>query len=226
MPKSDRSFYFRTELALVFMTGRKAHDLRELYEGIRAVPEASIYHHTHHSLQWPGDLSEPTNDFADWVRQVLKNEPVAEKLAAVDVYRYHTLKDLREALAAVLEPVLESEPKGAAREAGSGEEFVFLTSSLYNIPTPYTAKDLREFSDCLRKVSVQSLYYHIFEALLRPPLGTNDFSDWLSGCLDERELAERISRLDPYSHSMEALRARILEEVERRLGATVPDAGS
>lgn len=226
MQRTDKSFYFRTELALVFMTGRKAHDLEGLYEGLRVVPESSVYHHTHHYLQQMPGLSEPTNDFAQWVRQVLKNEPVAERLAAVDIYRYHTLRELREAILAVLQQALEGEVKASDHEAQSGEEFLFLTSSLYNIPTPYAARDLREFADCLRKVSVQSLYYHIFEALLRPPLGTNDFSDWLSDCLGETELARRIGQLDPYTQSMESLRGKILEEVEKRLGATVPDAGS
>lgn len=226
MQPTDRAFYFRTELPLVFMTGWKAHDLEGLYEGLRQVPDSSVYHHTHHCLQQLPGPSEPANDFAQWVRQVLKNEPVAERLAAVDIYRYHTLKDLREAILAVLERALQGEARPAGYEAQAGEEFIFLTSRLYNLPTPYVACDLREFADCLSKVSVQSLYYHIFEALLRPPYGTNDFSAWLSDCLGETELAQRIGRLDPYTRALETLRGEILEEVQKRLGATPPDAGS
>ncbi len=85
------------------------------------------------------------------------------------------------------------------------------------LPTPYVAHDLREFVETLRKLSLGSLYFHIFESRLRLGRATNDFSVWLEDSLDEREMADRIARLDPYSSTLEGLRSQLIQLIEKRI---------
>jgi hypothetical protein len=198
------------------MTGKRAKNLQELRDHLQQVPESAVYYHTHHFLQQHQFLTpEPPNDFAYWVTHVLKEEKVGEQLAAIDTIRFNSLASLREAILAALDQFLKKNPK--LREAPAGEEFHFMRAILFNLPTQHVAYDLVEFEEGLRKVTIHSLYYHIFEGLLRPPLGVNDFSDWLENSLGEKELARRLTKLDPYTHTMEGLRKKIIQLVERRI---------
>lgn len=219
---AKQAFHFKTHLDLVEMTGIKATDLAELLEGLKEVPESSIYHHTHHFLQQHQYLTpEPPNDFAYWVSSVLQEDLVGEKLAALDTIRFNTLADLRAAVIRMIEPHVS--PGMVLRKAPPGEEFFFLKSISFTGPTPYQAKNLAEFLECLSKVSIHCLYNHVFGAKLRAPVGTNDFSYWLSSQLDEKSLASGIDRLDPYTHTMEGLRKKLISLVEKRL-KEIPDA--
>jgi len=87
----------------------------------------------------------------------------------------------------------------------------------FSVPTPHEARDLAEFRDQLKQVSISSLYLHIFEARLRPPLGVNDFSHWFETELDLPRLAKKVSSLDPYTQTLEGLRSRIVRLVEEEL---------
>lgn len=216
LPRAKAPFRFFTRLSLTAATGLKAGDLRELLEGIKTVPEPVIYAHTHRFVQqYQFLVPEPTNDFAVWAVEALQDEEAGEKLAAVDTVRYSALGELRRALAAVVEDHLDRNP--AVRPAPLGEEFHFMRSIRFSLPTPFEAWDLAEFHEALKKTSVSSLYLHVFEARLRPPLGVNDFSAWFERELGEKELAKRVARLDPYDHTHEALREGILKMVEERL---------
>ena len=87
------------------------------------------------------------------------------------------------------------------------------------MPTPYVAWNLREFVECLKKIGVHSLYFHIFEARLRLERVTNDFSFWIKTSVGEPELAVEISRLDPYTFTLEALRGEIITRVEKYIAS-------
>jgi len=80
-----------------------------------------------------------------------------------------------------------------------------------------TLYDLGEFISILQKVTVDSIYYHVFEARIRLEKGTNDFSAWFENSLGEKELAKQVAKLDPYTHTMEGLREKIIRLVESRL---------
>jgi len=216
LPRAGESFRFFTRLSLQVVTGVRATDLGELTEGIRSAPDSVIYTHTYRFLQqYQSLVPEPTNDFAVWAAESLQDEEAGEKLLAVDALRYDSIAELRQALLSTLDAHLHK--RGASRRAPPGEEFHFMRSIRFSLPTPYAAGDLAEFSGALRLVSVSSLYLHVFEARLRPPLGLNDFSMWLDSELGERALAMKISRMNPYTQTLEALRARILKMVETRI---------
>ena len=198
------------------MTGIKAKDLKELLERLKTVPESVIYQHTHRFLEQHQYLvPEPPNDFSYWVTEILQDEKLGERLATIDTIRFSSIKDLREALVSAIENHLEKYPN--LRRVPEGKEFHFMGAIRFSMPTPHQAYDLAEFMNCLKKVSVSSLYLHIFEARLRPPLGTNDFSQWFEIQLGEKELARKVAGLDPYTQTLEGLRSRVGGFVQKRV---------
>lgn len=216
LTRAKDPFRFKTQLSLVRLTGLKAVSLTELRDRLREVPPGCLFHHTHHYLQQHQYLTpEPPNDFAYWVTNVLQEDAVGEQLAAVDTIRFSTLEDLRAALLEVLDRHLASDP--VVRLAPPGEAFYFMSSVRFSVPTAHAVHDLAEFLAALRQVSIGCLYNHVFGARLRPPFGTNDFSFWLGSAIGEKELAAKIDKLDPYTQTMEGLRANIIRLIERRL---------
>lgn len=216
IPKATEPFHFFTLLSLTVMTDIKARDLQELLEHLQTVPESVIYQHTHRFLQAHQYLvPEPPNDFADWVTHMIQDEKLGERLAAIDTVRFHSLEDLRQALVSTIEEYL---PKASSpRQVPEGKEFHFMKAVRFSIPTSYVAYDLAEFAGCLKKLSIWSLYFHVFEARLRPPLGINDFSHWFATQLGETELAKQVERMDPYTQTLEGLRSKILGLVQKSL---------
>jgi len=115
--------------------------------------------------------------------------------------------------------IIEEHLAGGAnsREAMPGREFCFMKSVTLVIPTPYVANDLREFVEALRKISLGSLYFHVFESRLRLGRGLNDFTIWLQGSLKEADLGEEIARTDPYTYTLEGLRSTFIQLIEKRI---------
>lgn len=207
-------FYFHTRLNLVELLGRQARNLNQLVEGLEQVPGSSIYYHTHRFLQQHHYLSpEPPNDFAFWVTNSLGMDMAGEMLASVDTVRFRSIRALREKFLEILGPVV-LEPNSRNTECQEGEEFHFMSCRTFILPTPYQAHDLKEFRDVLQKVSINSIYFHFFEARLRLERGDNDFSNWF-GEIGQKELAEEISRLDPYTITLEGLRRKIIQRVSQ-----------
>jgi hypothetical protein len=217
MPRTAQApFEFWTRLTLTKLTGRQASDLPGLLEHLRVVPLSVVFHHTHHFLVQHQHLNpEPPNDFAYWVTNVLQENVLGERLAAIDTVQFAKLRDLRARLVAVIESWLEQ--AHALRVAPPGEEFHFMDAVSFTLPTPHRARTLAELADALAVVGVRSIAFHLFEARLRVETDDNDLSRWLEGQLDERELAGAIRRLDPYTMTTEGLRQRLLALIAARL---------
>lgn len=202
-------FHFFTRLNLVELLGRKARNAAELLEGIRRSPGASVYYHTHRFLQQHHFLSpEPPNDFAFWTQNALGLDELSERLASIDTVRFRQIAGIRGAFITVLQAYL-GERKGRLVNCQEGEEFHFMSCRTFILPTPHSAGDLREFADLLEAVSVDSLYFHIFEARLRLERGANDFSNWFES-LGHADLAAEVAGLDPYTQTLEGLRRKIV----------------
>jgi len=209
-------FEFFSRLNLTVLTGRTARDLAELVEILRVVPGSVIYHHTHHFLEQHQDLSpEPPNDFAYWVSNILLEAQLAEQLASVDVMRFSTIRDLRDMLVRVIQSFLEGTDN--LRAAPPGLEFNFMRSVSFVLPTGLRVANLTEFRDALVHVSLGSISYHMFDARLRLEQGDNDFARWIEAALGERRLAQALRTVDPYTHTEEGLRRRIIGLIDREL---------
>lgn len=204
-------FTFYTKLEQTLLLGKRARNLRMLIHGIREVPDASIYHHTHRFLLQHHYLSpEPPNDFAYWATGALNDKILGERLWSIDIIQFGSIGALRERL---LE-VLEDHAAGTERlvDAPRGEEFHFLASRIFVLPTPLVVTALGELRDALQRVTINAIYYHMFDARLRLGRGDNDFSRWLDDG-GYRELASEIRDLDPYTQTLEGLRQRLISMV-------------
>jgi hypothetical protein len=209
-------FHFWTRLTLTKLTGRRAADLAELVEHLRAVPLSVVFQHTHHFLVQHQYLSpEPPNDFAFWVTNVLQEDELGERLAAIDTVRFDHLRELRDRIVGVIEDYLE--PRQALRTAPAGEEFHFMDAVSFVIPTRHRAATLSEFAEELTRVGSASIAYHLFESRLRNGGQENDFSSWLERELGQRELAAAVRGLDPYSYTADGLRHRLVGMITQRL---------
>jgi len=216
--RAKEAFRFYTRLHLSELTGLRASTLSQLAGLIKQVPGSCIYHHTHRFLQQHQYLSpEPPNDFAYWVTDILGEDELGERLASIDTMQYSTIRDLRVKIASTIENYLNDNPLAKLKFARSQEEFHFIKSVSFILPTNYAAYDLKEFAEVLKKITIDSIYFHIFEARLRLEKSTNDFSFWIENSLGDKELADKISGFDPYTRTLEDLRNKIIQIVERKI---------
>ncbi len=206
------AFQFMSKLDLTLLLGRKARNATELHAGLRDVPAMSVYYHTHHFLQQHHYLSpEPPNDFAYWVTNVLNDDVLGEQLASIDIMQFVSIEDIRQRFLTILEENLQTAERKI--DCPRGEEFHFMSCQTFVLPTPYSATTLQEFRDILEKISINVLYYHMFDARMRPELGNNDFSIWIRD-IGHPDLAEAIHALDPYSHTLEGLRKAVIKLID------------
>ena len=216
LKRATKPFKFFTRLNLQELTGLMAWTLKEMLDVLKKVPGAVIYHHTHRFLQQHQYLSpEPPNDFAYWVSNVLGERQLAEELASIDTVRFNTIRLLREKIIATIKTHLKKHRR--SRRALPGQEFYFIKSISFILPLPCQARTLQEFVEILKNISIRSLYFHIFEARLRLKKKKNDFSNWIETSLGDKKLARDITRLDPYTHTMEGLRQSLIELIQERI---------
>ncbi len=218
LAKAKESFTFSTRLHLSELTGFKAATLEQLLVLVRKVPGSSIYHHTHRFLQQHQYFSpEPPNDFAYWVNEILGEDELSERLASIDTIQYHTIRQLRDKIAGTIEDYLNNNKLSKLKFARSGEEFHFIKSISFVLPTRYIANNLEEFNDALHKVTIDSIYFHVFEARLRLERANNDFSNWIEHSLQDKQLADMFTQLDPYTQTLEGLRSTLIKLTESRI---------
>ena len=224
--KNVPSFRFYTRLSLPELTGLKAGNLRELLASLKTVPDAVIYHHTHHFLEEHQYLSpEPPSDFSYWVTAALNEVVLGEKLAGINPCEFPTIRSLREAIVKTLEEFLENN-KSPLREARDGQALYFIKSVSFVFPTPYSVNSKEEFLEALKKVSIHSIFFHMFESRLRLGKSTNDFSLWFETALGDKDLARRIAGLDLYVYTLEGLRAKIIQLITGRRNAPLAKEGA
>ncbi|MFA5008670.1 MAG: DUF5752 family protein [Candidatus Omnitrophota bacterium] len=216
--RAKEPFLFQTRLHLTELTGLHASTLRELLALIKKVPGSCIYHHTHRFLQQHQFLSpEPPNDFAYWVTEALGEDELGEKLASIDTIKFLTIHDLRAEIINVIEKHLENNRLAKLKFSRKGEEFHFVKSASFILSTNYLAYDLKEFSDILGRVTIDSIYFHIFEARLRLERQTNDFSNWIETSIGDKKLADSITCLDPYTRTLDDLRKTLITMIQKAI---------
>ena len=184
-------FHFYTESHLVELTGLNASNLAELLANLREVPGSSVFYHTHQRfLSHHFEKPVVYNDFAVWVGEALREDALSEKLAAIDMLAFTSVRQLRDAIALMIENYMGA--FGArARDCPPGDEFHFCKAKSFVMPLGIVAGTVAEFFSKLQAVTNGSLYFHFLEAPFRLEHGTNDFSHWLAGC-GESELADAI----------------------------------
>ena len=207
--KDQKPFIFDTELRLVVLTGLKARGLAELRQRLARVPGSSIFFHTHHEYL-THNFQKPIyyNDFAVWVSQALKEEALAEKIAAIDLLAFTTIRELRVEILQTIDGFVAAHGD-VNQECRPEEAFHFCRSRSFILPTGIVARDVPDFFAKLPLITDASLYFHFFEARLRLGRRTSDFSRWLKD-RGRGDLSEAIDRLDPYMRTLEELKQDII----------------
>jgi len=213
-PRWARSpFYFNSASHLLKISREKATNLQELVEALRTCSESSIFQHTFQTLEEHHFINKGfSNDFSHWAFAACNEVELAERLSGIDVREFTSIAALRERIVHIIESYLQKNPRAATRVAM--EPFYVMASDLVVVPTPYVARNLEEFADGLRKVSVHAIYYHFIDARLRLKLNTNDFSVWLELEMDMPQAGDRINRIDIYTSSLDGVRRNILKVIE------------
>ena len=217
-PRWARSpFYFNSASHLLRIGKEKATNLQELLEAIRTCPDASIFQHTFQTLEEHHFIKEGfSNDFSHWTFAACNEVELAERLAAIDIREFTSIASLRERILHIIEAYLQKNPRAATRAAM--EPFYLMASDLVVVPTPYVARNLEEFAEGLRKVTIHAIYYHFIDARLRLKLNTNDFAVWLEQEMELGPVADRLNRIDIYTSTLEGVRRRILQLIEAEAG--------
>src|ERR1043165_8812356 len=208
-------FYFNSAAHLLRIEREKATTLGELLAAMRSVPSESIFQHTFRTLQEHHFIREGfSNDYAHWAFAACNEVGLAERLAAIDVREFTSVSDLRNRLLTITEEYLKRNPR--ARDRAALEPFYFCASDTVVIPTPLVARNLAEFIDSLKKVSIHSIHYHFIEARLRLKLNSNDFSVWLEEEMGLGPVSDRLNRIDIYTSTLNDVRDQILRILQRQ----------
>jgi small-conductance mechanosensitive channel len=216
LKKARLPFRFNTHAHLAELTGLRAKNLTELITILKKAPEAVVYYHTHHYIELHQYLvPELINDFANWVKNSLDNQVLGERLADISIIEFTSLSTFRDKLVNIIETYLAQD--SFQRDVLSGREFYFMRSVDVILPTNYTAHDLREFVEAVRKITPASLYFHVFESRMRLNTASNDFAIWLANDMDEKELSQEIAKIDPYTYTLEGLRSLLIQIIEKHI---------
>lgn len=218
----NEPFEFRQCITLLKSTGSTAKTLAELRDRIATISDASLYHHTcQYFLK--GHILEYTNDFAQWAGQSLEERELSEELSNVDSYGFPDSNALRAELIRVIQLYLQRFPE--PRETRPGDEFYFNETVTLVFPAGVRAKNLAEFLIAIKYIDTSSLYYHFFESRLRLGGRMNDLSQWLADSLGKNHLAESLMLIDPFVHSLEGIRDRIVKVLEDEVKLDMETAG-
>jgi len=207
----SKTFHFYSEYNLPVLLGIKAHNINELVENLKTIPDSSIYYHTHRFLKQHHFLiPEPPNDFAYWVRNVLNQRELGEIVASINIASLKSIEEIRATLLSSFEKIRDKD--SFSINCSKGDEFQFMSCKTFCMPLRLKASTLIEFADILEKAPISTFYYHIFETQLRHGKDINDFAKWFKR-IGKTELAEKIAILDPYTTTLEGLREDIIKLV-------------
>jgi len=83
--------------------------------------------------------------------------------------------------------------------------------------TGKTARNIRELRAAIARISEESLFHHTYQYFLKGHVleYTNDFASWVAESLEKRELAERLSSIDPFAFDdLSHLRQEIIQSID------------
>ncbi len=176
-----------------------------------------------HQYFLKGHVLEYTNDFAQWAGENLEERELAEELSNIDPYDFKTIDSLRTELIRVIDAYLERFPE--PRETRRGDEFYFNETITLVFPAGVWVKNLAEFLLAIKYIDPTSLYYHFFDSRQRLGGRMNDFSQWLETAQGKKDAAEKLMAIDPFVHSMEGIRGRIVAVLEEEVKKDMETAG-
>jgi hypothetical protein len=216
-PKPGEPFQFRKILFIPEALGLFAANVEQLLKLMLVVDAYSIYYHLHHPYfsrtnvrpDYPGG-------FSIWAGKIAAEPLLAERLAGIYPLEYRgDLGALRMSYVRTISQYLLDRP--AARQAQEGREFAFCTTRLMSAPTPLRASTPQQLLEGIAKTNSMSIFAHLYDAPMRLGRPENDFAAWLRHSAQRPDLADTLSRIDPYSDSIEGTRERLIRALSTGL---------
>ncbi len=202
-------FVFKSVATLARATGFFADSARTLQTAIERAPSSSIYFHLQFALfRRHFTTSEFLNDFAQWTRMTLADEPLAELLAAVDPLEFTSIRQARERLVRTIGEYVGR--MAFTPSVGFKQRFCFQEAASFIYPTGARADGLGSFVEAVRAAPAESVFYHFVVAPLLEGKADNDFSIWLEA-QGYADAAARVRSLSPYSTDLFTLGQRTAE---------------
>jgi hypothetical protein len=196
--------------------GQSCSNLRELLTAIRSVPDNVLEHHMLRcTLEDHFELYEFPNDLARWCWDDLGDHVIGEQLGLVDPYRYCSTADMRAKVVEILEDRLWNMDR--VPWCRPGLELHLLASRVVaydtgqRIPTPVA------LAEAIPKMSLRSLFFHVYEARRRTGNVTDDFSAWLEHHEANPSLVARLRAIDFYFLNLSQLRREMVDVFGKHL---------
>jgi hypothetical protein len=210
-------FWFQECFLMPMPIGKKASNLRELLQAVRELDQSVLYYHIFQSRLSISPGEEYPNEFAQWAATALQDIKLAEKLSSFDPFDYDNMAQVRQAVIDILEEYLWDITY--IPWARSGFEFHFCEASIVVMHSQIRAYTLAEFCASLRKVGLDSIYYHFFEARWRLEVRkVDDFSFWIESNFGLPELVAAIRDIDIYFYTLREIRDTLLGLIDQHLG--------
>ena len=200
---------------LVRMSGLiPAVNLRELRDRIAACGENVLYHHFFETTIRPTfDDPDYRNDFAVWAKMYLGDRVLGERLGILDPYSSSSLEELRMTVLDIIDDRLGE--LIMVPWARPGDEFLFREATTVVFDTGIRLHHPKELAPAIRRMTNGSIYYHFLEALRRPPIGKDDFSNWLLEAGEEyAHYLVSLGSIDIQFHSLTHLRKELVKALE------------
>lgn len=202
-------FKFMECAVLPLATGISAQNLRELYSGLKKVPDSSIYFHFWGRMLRPHiSESEFNNDFASWTNNSLRDFSLAEALSAINPVKFQDFNNIRSLILNILEKNIEKEDFLSWKK--SERDFHFIACKKLMFKTDKEISRLDDFSEAVKETSRESFFYHFIDGRRRSPECKDDFTLWLEQFPDKTtELRKKLKKVDSYLFSLTELQRQV-----------------
>ncbi len=201
----NSQFIFKSEIWIPMYTGYSAKTFNEFVSILSRIEPESIFYHVYINLFNYHNLPVYyPNSFAYWL---YKNNFLitAEKLCAIDPIEFSSLEELRQTLLNVLSAAPETH-----KDVPLPNTFYFVKAAREVINCGYSAINLPELIEGIKKTSINSLFYHLISSRIQKKQKINDFSLFLIS-LGETRKAEKLNKIEVYNKTLYELREEILK---------------
>lgn len=186
-----------------------AINLRELRDRLATCRQDVLYHHFCETPLVPSfDNPDYQNDFAAWALLQLGDRVLAERLGIINPYIFPDLEKLREQVLDILDERLSEVP--VVPSCQSGGELFFTEAVTVVFDTGLRITSPEKLPEAIGKMTNGSIYYHFLEARRRPPVGIDDFSEWLVGFPDQEAWCSALQTVDFVFFTLTDLRGELV----------------
>lgn len=187
-----------------------AINLRELRERIAVCPVECLYHHFCEILIRPSFVDpEFQNDFAIWAARYLRDQTLAERLGILNPYSYENFEKLREDILDIIDDHLSE--VAHIPTVLMGDEFRFMQAATVIFDTGIVLSTAEDLMKNISHMSLSTLYYHFLEARRRTPMGTDDFTAWLSEQGQNEKIIDIFANVDFYFLNLKELKDTLIK---------------